>query len=410
VFKNYWGTYISQAQDGASAVAEPSHPGWYRYRKLFNASSVIDVSAEIVADGGVPLDIKVVKKKLPFMDKVSPEYKQEMLSAVVYNLEAGLSAGKSFVAVADSEYGEIRSKLEVGVRVIQRGGGFADAMRAIDFFDPATIAILDAGERTGTMRAAVAAAIEHYTAWAKGLSGIYWAIFFLAIDFVGAWSSVAGNKWGFLPMMEKQGIESSDPEKKLEFANGLFWTNVANDVLFYAATAFCLALIIGGALYIADDPKPRKWIEKKISRVPYLGAAMRHSALASTMKVLSALLAGGVPLLTAINIANRGARNTEINGYWESVQKSIESGDPIARSFQSGMLDSTEAISLAAHTNQKQLALILNRIAERRQEKARVARKTFMWVVAAESIGYTVASILTIGYVWVLQNRAMQGG
>lgn len=409
MIKNYWGVYLSKHLEGASAKGVPTHPGFFKYRKLYTAHTTTEVASQIIEAGGTPVEIEIAKARHPILDKVSREFKEEFLAAIIYNLEGGLSAGKAFLAVADSEYGEVRTKLELGVRIIQRGGSFSDAMRAIGFFDLATLAILDAGERTGTMRAAVTAAIEHYAGWAKGIKALSFAAGMLLIDFIGAISSVAGNKWGFIPMMEKNGIETDDPLKKLEFSHRLLITSTLNDILFYPACLLGVAVVVGIIFYIADDPAPRKWIESKVSRITYLGDALRHNALASSTKVLSALLAGGVPLLPAIEIAKRGTRNVEINTYWNAVSDALEKGEPVARAIQSGMLDSTESIALAAHSNSQQLSHIVSRIADRRQEKGRLAMKQFLWLSGGISVIYNIASICIGGYVWILQNSSISG-
>ena len=409
MIKNYWVEYISQNLEGASAKEEPSHPGWYRYRKLFTGANEHEVAADVIAFGGKPFSINVAKQRHPYFDSISREYKEEFLQAIIYNLDSGMSAGKAFLVVTESELGSVRTKLEMGARVLNRGGGFCDAMRSTGFFDEATLAILEAGERTGTMRAALAAAIEHYASWTKSMKVLIGAVIILAVDFVGAIAAVSSNKYGFLPFMAKEGIQTEDPLKKIQFSERVEVATFLNDLMFWPSIAFTLLVVIAIVFYVSDDPEPRKWIEKKLNKVTYLGEALRHNALSTTTKVLSSLLVGGVQLLPAIAIASKGTRNEEIKEYWRNVIRDIEKGDGVARAIQSGMLDSTESIALAAHTNQKQLALILGRIADRRQEKGRLGMKKFLWLSGGISVVFNVLAILISGYVWVLQNATISG-
>lgn len=408
--QNYWVEYLTKTELTGGAP-EPGTDGWFRNRRIVTAGNERGAVEEVIYTGGVPLKVWLVKRRNPLFNRVSREYKQEFLSAVLYNMTSGLSAGKALQATAEGETGAMRERLDMALRVVSRGGSFTESLRAVDFFDETTLAIVDSGERTGQIRQSVETAIEHYKSWAAGMKAVIGIAGVVAFDFLSAFSTVIGVRWQLLPMLEESGFKSEDQAKIDAFKEGIAQAYVVNDILFYAAIIAMLIGGVGAVIMVAGDEEPKRWIRRQFLKVPYLKDALNHSALSTSMKVAASLLKGGVHFFRAISIIRRGTTNETVDRYWATVSRRVEGGAPVSRAMiESHILDGTERVSLSAHTNQKQLGEILARISERRAEKAQKSAKKFTYMSIGVTLVYIMLSVGVAMWVMKLQNSAMMAG
>lgn len=391
-------------------AAEPTAPGWHRARQILTGADELAIIAEVQHNGWVALKLSLIKPANKYFDHLSREYKQEFLAAILYNMTSGMSAGKALQSIIESETGAIRERLDLSMRVISRGGTFSEAVAAAGFFDDTTLAIIDAGERTGSTRQAIETAIEHYKSWSAGMKAVLGLAGFVAFDFFTAFTTVIGVRWQLLPMLAESGIKTEDPEKQQAFQDGIANAYLMNDVLFYLAVICMLMVFAAMPILIADNPAPKKWLKHQLNKVPFLADALRHSAVATSMKVASSLLCGGVSFFKALAIVQRGSKHEDVEAYWSLVTRRVEGGIPVGRAMKTALLDGTEQVSIAAHSNQQQLGQILERMSVRRAAQGQKAAKKFTYLAIGVTMLYILASIGVALWVMKIQNSALTAG
>lgn len=401
----YWVTYLAPSPESPAARLEKSS-GQYHHRALQQAASPRELVLELQNRGCTALTITPARPQNQLFDKlITRQYKIDFLTAIDYNMTAGLSASRAFDAVVQAEDGPIRLRLEAGLQVLARGGSFAEAVAATNIYDETTNILLSAGERTGDVKQSLKAAIEHYTSHMANMKGLMALGSLVLVDLVMAIPSVYSVRYQMLPMVEKAGVPQGTPEQLAEFASGLHWAYLINDVLLWSAL---IAGLLGlGLVSCLFDKSTRDWAFGLFQRIPVLGAGMRDSALSASQKALGSLLAGGVVLVPAIEITRAGVTHPQVAGYWRTVLDRLVSGDTVSRALRSELLDRAELLLLDSHQTQKQLADIMRDISKRRAEAAGVSYKRFGKMTIYTSIGYTLASALSAIYVYTIQASAM---
>lgn len=405
----FWITYLGPVPENAEAKLEPI-TGLWRHKTLQQGASARELSAELRARGCTALSVNPAHSNpLQVFDRsITRQYKVDLLSAVAYNMSAGMSASKAFEMVAAAETGPARVRLDNGLQVISRGGSFAEAIAAVNIYDETTNILLTAGERTGDLKQSLHAVIEHYTAHTKNLKGLMALAGVVFADLLFAIPSVYAVRYEMLPMVEKAGIPQGTPEQLADFDAGLRMAYTVNDGLIFLAAVVGLLVFAGVACLF--DKATRAWLHGVMRSVPLLGTGIRDSALSASTKALASLLSGGVTLVHGLEITAAGVKHPEIADYWKSVMRRLEGGDSVARAMRSTLLTQAESMLLSAHQNQAQLAEILKKVAERRSDSAAKFYQRFAKWTIYTSIAYTVASAAAGIYVYSIQASAMSAG
>jgi general secretion pathway protein F len=77
-------------------------------------------------------------------------------------------------------------------------------------------------------------------------------------------------------------------------------------------------------------PRGRVLYDRFILQVPWLGKVLQKIAVARFARTLSTLLAGGVPILTALDIVKNLISNTLIHRELEEARVSVQEGESLA--------------------------------------------------------------------------------
>src|SRR5690606_724551 len=91
-----------------------------------------------------------------------------------------------------------------------------------------------------------------------------------------------------------------------------------------------LAALVAGAIYWWRRPGQKRRMHAALLRVPYFGTLARRFATAQTSRTLATLLYGGIPLVTALDIAARASGNEAIGRHLESVADDVRQGRSLA--------------------------------------------------------------------------------
>lgn len=402
--------YLLPRIESPAAVEDARAPGWFRHEDVMVASDERAVIGDIRQRGGVPVDVRPYKNTgdglaALFGSHVSRDYKIQFLQAINFHLLAGESPGRALRSVIESETGPLRRRLNLAGEVLEKGGAFADAIEAPGFFDETTVAILEAGERSGSLRDALASAIHYQNSRQHASKIMFGAVTWTALDLFFAVTAIIGNRFFFLPGLKKQGLKAEDPEEIEQFNKALDLAFLINDVLLVLTIVLVAGISWGIVLY--SNPQTRPKVDAWIQRVPVLKDVMVNLAVSSTLRIASALLKGGVSFLSACDISSRGTRMAPVVGFWHGIAKRIETGEAVQRALMQPLLDVSERMIVAAHNSQQQLGEIFGMIADRRNEQATSAAKRFAIIAFVASLAYSSASVLSSLYVGYLQNKTV---
>jgi type II secretory pathway component PulF len=407
--RNYQVEYLLPYRTDASATPDRKAAGYFRHNTVMVGESELAIVGQIRASGGVPVLIRAASSKFRLFNLMNNDYKQQFLTAVYFNCSA-MSPAKALEAVIESDSGAVRQQLNACLMIIKRGGGFTEAIQSIDAFDESTLAILEAGERTGTLKEAIRTAVEYLQSNSSNKKLMIGMATFTSIELAFAFVSLVGNRYAMLPSVANNIPETATPEKVEEIQTAIRYAYVINDIMIWGAVALVFATIIGIYAYFDKDQSFRKWVDDKVMLVPLLNKAILHGAVANSFSVAASLVKGGVHLMATMGIAGKSTRVPGVINYWKEATVRSENGDSVAATLAQPMLDNSDRLLVAAHTNRQQLAQSFTVIAQRRHELAKKAAKNFGVVSFLATAMYTALSVCTSLYVLWIQNESLTAG
>jgi len=238
---------------------------------------------------------KEIVRKFWQKEVVSKEYKLAFLRALSFYGES-MSPSRALMTVIKAEtHAGIRHELDAALRILEVGGQFSDAVAQISMFDTSVVSILVAGEKTGSLRQAIASAAEHYEQATKTRAIMFGILTALSIDLFTSISTAITIQTTGLSWFADQASEIKDALKKAAFLHQIelsYWIN---------GCALVVASIVGlaAALAVFQGLIPpgwpgRKWIEDATQKMPLFSTYFVNQEIADTFKVASVMLCGGV--------------------------------------------------------------------------------------------------------------------
>ncbi|MEY3200595.1 MAG: hypothetical protein RIR70_145, partial [Pseudomonadota bacterium] len=315
--KNFRVSYLLPFAESPAAAPDRQVPGYFRHETILVADDSQAVIREIRNRAGVPLRVSEVRPLPVIFNRISRYYRIQFLQAVNFNVQAGMSAGRALQHVIESETGSIRQRLALGYNLLRGGSGFHASVKAMAMYDDTTLAILEAGERTGSMREALQASIDFLQLRVNSVKAMFGAVSWTALDLVMAMAAIGGNRFGLLPTLERSGFKSEQAAEAAKFKELLAMAYTVNDILLgFSIFLTALFLLILYAYFVSQDEKLRLFVDKFLLRIPALKDALIHSATSATFMIAASILRGGGTFLLAADIASRGTRLSTVREYW----------------------------------------------------------------------------------------------
>ena len=91
-----------------------------------------------------------------------------------------------------------------------------------------------------------------------------------------------------------------------------------------------VALLIAGVVAFLRRPGGRAWVDRRLLNVPLLGPILTKIAVARFARTLATLLANGLPLLSALDLARRVTGNLAMSDAVEEARTAIREGQGVA--------------------------------------------------------------------------------
>jgi type IV pilus assembly protein PilC len=120
---------------------------------------------------------------------------------------------------------------------------------------------------------------------------------------------------------------------------------------FVRANFILIAIVLIGAIlalriYVKTSETARVAVDRLKLRIPYIGALWTKFSVSQLMRTLHTLLAGGIPLVNAIDVAATAVGNTLISKRLENVSQHVKEGDTLWSSLQQTNLMTHMAIEM----------------------------------------------------------------
>lgn len=251
-------------------------------------------------------------------------------------LKAGLSLTEVIDLLVEKELNPANRKVLESIRTsIYQGKSLSAAMRGFpEIFSEFYIATISASEHTGSL----AEALDRYVRFQEQAdvikkrvvsASVYPALLifvgglvtlFLLFYVVPRFSRVYEDIRGDIPFFSK-----------VMLAWGQFVSAHATVVL------GSIVLLLGAGIYWLSQPGSRLWLMQRIQRIPALGERIRHYQLARLYRTLGMLLRGGIPMVTAIDMA-KGLLAQELQVRLSSARQDISEGMAISQAMEKNRL------------------------------------------------------------------------
>lgn len=258
-------------------------------------------------------------------------------------LKAGLPLFQSLDIMLERQRDPVFRRSLTSVRdKVKSGVAISEAFRSEgDLYPPIFSASLVAGERSGSLETVLRRFVQHLRlnqALKKKAvaASVYPAVllFMMAALVVVLLVYVIPNFKGFF---EGMGAELPLPTRIL-----MATADAVRSNLVWIVSA--LTLVVVGSVTWWRRPGSRLVLDRVLLRVPYFGRLVRMYATSQLMRTLSTLLAGGLPLLNAIEVAANSIGNRAMAVAMGGAGKLIREGTSLTAALEStGML---EALSL----------------------------------------------------------------
>lgn len=383
--------------------------GFKEVSKDFFLPNAAAVREEIFRSGGSVLAIREKNPKWWEREFISSGYKLGFLRSLAFHVQTGMSPGRALWLVIEGETdSKKRYELEPGLEVLRRGGGFITALQALRMFDRATLSIISAGERIGELREVLTSAIAHLEEKGKTWKLMIAALGWLWFDIATSFSTVLGVQYGYLPWLEKNGIDTKDEALRQEFFNAISSAYIINGFLIGIAVLIAVVgVVVMGSLLNRKGGQLEEFTSKVINHLPFVKGFLENTALAETFSITGRMIKGRVKLDEVIKVATESTPYAPVRNLWDRAGKRIVRGDTVDRAMRSPILTRVEILQIAAHQNVDQLAMMFLYIAEERGNASKRNLRQIVVGGVAFTIFYTFLAAGTAMWVLWVQNKGV---
>jgi len=264
-----------------------------------------------------------VRRKVPMRDFLV--FNQELATL----LKAGMPLVQSLgILRSRVEHPTFRPVLDEVYEKVMAGAALSDAFSAHgDLFPPAYGASLLAGEKSGSLDGV----LRRYVAYMKVIGGvkrrtvaalIYPAVL-IAVALVVVGIIVLKVVPEFASFYESFGAQL--PLVTRVIVKGA--TFARSQIVLITGAAILVG--VAGWSWLRQAGQ-RALVDRSILRVPWAGSTVRRFATSQMARTLSTLLGGGMPLVTAIEIASRSMTNRFLSAEMREVARRVREGEAFA--------------------------------------------------------------------------------
>ncbi len=237
---------------------------------------------------------------------------------------------------------------------VEDGEQLADAMaKREDVFPPVQVAMVRAGEKGGFLEEVLARLAQLVQGQAELRAKVVGNMIYPTALVVVGLSLLTGVFTIFVPMFEPLYARIEEAGRMPGISTFVF--NVANAFTTYAPITFLVLGVLAVTLWrLSKRPDVKRALTLARLRMPVIGPLMGSLATARFGRLLGTMLANGVPMLQAMQIAKQAAGNVIMEEAIDKAGEAVRAGESLAPPLaESGLFadDVVEMISVAESAN-----------------------------------------------------------
>ena len=301
------------------------------------ASDRFDVYAQVRKEGATVLSVSEAGKRMFSMDALNARIsriKESEKIVLTRNLSAMLAAGLPLsralsVAERQSKNQKLRGVLHSVAEDLQRGLEFSASLtKHTKVFSPLMVAMVKAGEESGTLGATLGTIAEQNDRsyqLKKKIHGalIYPTIVVIALVIVGILMLIF-----IVPTLTatftELGVELPASTQMIISTSQFLTEHTIVALLIIVA-------VVAGFISLARTTSGKRILDTVFLRLPIIGGLVRETNAARTGRTLSALLSSGVNVMQSIDITAEVLQNGKYKAVMVEAREAVTRGEPMSR-------------------------------------------------------------------------------
>lgn len=278
-------------------------------------------------------------------------------------LKAGLSLTEVIDLLVEKEFNSSNRKILESIRTsIYQGKSLSAAMRTFpEVFSEFYAATISASEHTGSL----AEALDRYVRFQEQADVIKKRVISASV-YPALLIAVGGLVSLFLLfyVVPRFGRVYEDIRGDIPFFSQLLlaWGQFVS--AHSTVVLVSITMLLGAAIYWLSLPGSRLWLMQRIQRIPALGERIRLYQLARLYRTMGMLLRGGIPMVTAIDMA-KGLLAQALQAQLSAARQDISAGMTISQAMEKNQLSTmVSARMLRVGERSGQMGEMMERTAE----------------------------------------------
>ena len=319
-------------------------------------------------------DVQENKAKSVFASRVSSQNVQDFAVETSALLDAKVPLEETLKTQADlcknQAFAEILKMIWLDVN---SGKSLADAMaKHPKVFEKFFVSMVRGGEASGSLELIFRRAAELMETRSKIKSEIVGALTYPVLLFVVGTGAVVYLMMRVIP---KFAVLFSSQGRLLPTSTKFMLATSDFLVQNWWIIVVILGAIYAGLRYMQSRPEGRLFLGHAVLKTPILGTLIAETETSRFCRMLSALLAGRVPILTAVSITAETINNTALQRVVYQLRPAIESGKPMGPVLQAAKNVFPELASrlIILGENSGELETMLEKVASQYEQKLSVS-------------------------------------
>lgn len=393
-------------QQWIAEVAYETVSGPKKVTESFYLPSVDDVREEISKKGGFVLAIRPHERSpVERLLARSTWWQVQLLRGIQFR-STSTSPGVALWKIIQAETNPRRQNILAPAReALARGLGVIDALKALNLFDPGTLAILAGSERANRLVEGIPHAIHSITQKRKNARAIMGTMGWLAFDVFSIVSSLWAGKDMVLGWFRDN--PPTEPEALERFETVVGRLELTWDVLIFTSVAS--GVFMGWCVFSFWVNRGRKdWPTARIVRgIPLIGGYLRDLAFTDSMSAAARMLRGRVPINDTLQQSAEASAAPDVAQYWTESLEDLSRGVSLGSALDRAPLRRNERLELASLSDLSQVATVMESISEMRAQASKTKHSMIVWVAFALTGVFLVAAFGSAIFALTVMNMSM---
>ncbi len=375
--------------------------------KIMFANGAQEIRSFVSLEKGSLMSIKKRQQRWWEKEVVSYAYKSAFLSSIKFYVDSGMSPTAALKQVIEGEHNpNLYIELNVALSIIKNGGSFVDALRSMGFLDNVIVSILDSGERSSNMDAAIEMSEDYMIERVENRKKLVSIFTYLSLELGSAYSGFLYLKFEMIPQFISELLPKIKSETlKASAESSIFWINGLNNffIFGFAGIALVVASIMFYFRYFSNGA------ETSVSKIPMISRYVELVDYAVSFTLLSFMLKSGVVINNALSICRDAVTSPAVINGLTGIIYRVENGKKIQDAMAGGDFDSSEKVVLNAHQNIDQLSTILGAIGKKRKEMSVKMYKKISRLGVIVLVVLSLVVVVEMAYLLSVQSEITDG-